>query len=163
MDRRPDGHDPGEPDDPRNQQHEGNRKEEILHLASRCNRYSTPAVYTDAMQLHTARLCLDCQEVHEGQTCPVCGSESFAYISRWIPAPERRSKPRPAPSSPEAETYRRLLSPQGSEPMASRWLKRGAFGLAAVSAAAWVLKRNAATENAPAGEPGNRPDGGTPG
>jgi predicted nucleic acid-binding Zn-ribbon protein len=100
------------------------------------------------MQLHTARLCLDCQEVHAGQTCPICGSESFAYISRWIPAPERRSKPRPAASSPEAETYRRLLSPERNQPAASRWLTRGAFGLAVVSAAAWILKRNANAANA---------------
>jgi len=114
------------------------------------------------MQLHTARLCLDCQEVHEGQTCPVCGSESFAYISRWIPAPERRSKPRPAASSPEAETYRRLLSPERNQPAASRWLRRGAFGLAAVSAAAWMLKRNAGTdgEKPSAGEPGEPSAGG---
>jgi hypothetical protein len=114
------------------------------------------------MQLHTARLCLDCQEVHEGQTCPVCGSESFAYISRWIPAPERRSKPRPAASSPEAETYRQLLSPERNQPAASRWLRRGAFGLAAVSAAAWMLKRNAGTdgEKPSAGAPGEPPTGG---
>src|SRR5262245_32500541 len=29
------------------------------------------------MQLRTARLCLDCEEVHEEQQCPVCASESF--------------------------------------------------------------------------------------
>jgi predicted nucleic acid-binding Zn-ribbon protein len=98
------------------------------------------------MQLHTARLCLDCQEVHEEQTCPVCGSESFAYISRWIPAPERRATPRPAAEPPEADTYRRLLYPERNQPPASRWLKRGAFGIAAVSAAAWMLKRNADTD-----------------
>src|SRR5215207_8795639 len=96
-------------------------------------------VYTDRMQLHTARLCLDCQEVHDGQTCPVCGSESFAYISRWIPAPERRAKPRPTVEPPAAETYRRLLSPERNRQGTSSWLKRGAFGLAAVSAAAWML------------------------
>jgi hypothetical protein len=114
------------------------------------------------MQLHTARLCLDCQEVHEGQTCPVCGSESFAYISRWIPAPERRVKPRPTAEPPEAETYRQLLNPERNQPGASRWLRRGAFGLAAVSAAAWMLKRTAG-EKTPSGEAGQPPregDGG---
>src|SRR6185503_3441982 len=115
-------------------------------------------VYTEFMQLHTARLCLDCQEVHDAQTCPICGSESFAYISRWIPAPERRSKPRPATPSPEAETYRRLLSPERNRPpAATRWLTRGAFGLAAVSAAAWVLKRNAGAEKPAPGEPEKSP------
>ena len=28
------------------------------------------------MQLHVARLCLECQEVHDQQTCPACSSES---------------------------------------------------------------------------------------
>jgi hypothetical protein len=102
------------------------------------------------MQLHTARLCLDCQDVHDGATCPICGSESFAYISRWIPAPERRSKPRPLEPSPDVETYRQLLAPERAQPSASRWLKRGAFGLAAVSAAAWVLKWSAAGEKSEA-------------
>lgn len=43
-----------------------------------------------------ARLCLDCEEVHDAQQCPVCASEVFAYVSRWVPAPERRTKTRPA-------------------------------------------------------------------
>jgi len=47
------------------------------------------------MQLRLARLCLDCEELHDGQQCPVCASETFAYLSRWVPSPERRSKPRP--------------------------------------------------------------------
>src|SRR5215208_4031216 len=92
------------------------------------------------MQLHAARLCIDCQEIHDSQTCPVCSSESFAYISRWIPAPERRAKPRPA-SEGDVDTYRRLLSDQHAPSATSRWLKRGAFGFAALSAAAWALKR----------------------
>ena len=92
------------------------------------------------MQLHTARLCLDCQEVHEGQTCPICSSESFAYISRWIPAPERRVQARAAEPPPQVELYRQLLTGDRPRPPAARWLKRGVFGLAAVSAAAWALK-----------------------
>ena len=46
------------------------------------------------MQLRLARLCLNCAEVHDGQQCPVCASETFAYLSRWVPAPERRAQPR---------------------------------------------------------------------
>ena len=73
------------------------------------------------MQLHVARLCLDCQEVHDSQTCPICSSESFAYISRWIPAPERRAAPRAAEPAPQAEMYRQLLasSGKGRRPKAS--------------------------------------------
>src|SRR5215210_7752177 len=95
------------------------------------------------MQLHAARLCIDCQEIHEDQTCPVCSSESFAYISRWIPAPERRVTPRPAPAG-DVDTYRQLLSGERSQSGARRWLKRGMFGFAAIGAAAWAWKRTSA-------------------
>ena len=47
------------------------------------------------MQLRKARLCLDCEELHDQWQCPVCASETFAFITRWMPAPERRKKPRP--------------------------------------------------------------------
>ena len=47
------------------------------------------------MQLRVARLCLDCEEIHDSQQCPVCASETFAYLSKWVPAPERRAKARP--------------------------------------------------------------------
>ena len=43
------------------------------------------------MQLRTARLCLDCEELHEENTCPVCASEMFAFLTRWVPAEERRA------------------------------------------------------------------------
>jgi hypothetical protein len=41
------------------------------------------------VQLKTARLCLNCDEVHNAQTCPVCVSETFVYLTRWVP----RSQP----------------------------------------------------------------------
>ena len=109
------------------------------------------------MQLHTARLCLDCQEIHDGKTCPICSSESFAYISRWIPAPERRVQPRAAPEpDPQAEAYRQLLASDRADraqPGAARWLKRGAFGLAAVSAAAWAFRLRSGGEHADTNHP----------
>ena len=40
-------------------------------------------------------MCLDCEEVHDAQHCPVCASETFAYLTNWVPAPERRARPRP--------------------------------------------------------------------
>jgi hypothetical protein len=97
------------------------------------------------MQLHAARLCIDCQEIHEDQMCPVCSSETFAYISRWVPAPERRVKPRPAPSN-DVEVYRQLLSGEPAQPTAMRWLRRGAFGVAALGAAAYAWKRSGNSE-----------------
>src|SRR5688500_6325677 len=53
------------------------------------------------MQLRVARLCLDCEELHDASKCPVCASETFAFLSKWVPAPERRAKARP-PSAPQA-------------------------------------------------------------
>ena len=94
------------------------------------------------MQLHVARLCLDCEEIHDQQTCPVCSSESFGYITRWIPAPERRTRPRPQPSLEAADTYRQLLNPDPPISTTRRWVKRGVLGLTAVGIAGWALRRN---------------------
>jgi predicted nucleic acid-binding Zn-ribbon protein len=111
------------------------------------------------MQLDLARLCMDCDEVHDAQRCPVCGSETFAYITRWIPAPERRHRPRPAEPSDTAATYRELLSP---EPQRSvpRWLRRGAVGLAALTAFGWAWQRGAAATKV--ADAGIAPDRETP-
>jgi len=96
------------------------------------------------MHLRVARLCLDCDEIHGEPTCPVCGSESFGYISRWIPAPERRTRPRPVVPTPAADTYRELLKPDPPGPGKSQWLRRGAIGVTAVSVVGWLLRRSAA-------------------
>jgi hypothetical protein len=87
------------------------------------------------MQLRVARLCLDCEEVHDAQTCPVCASESFAFLSRWIAVPERRSQPRPV--------LKRDPSTDGkpaSKSVAST-VVRGAAGLAALTFAGWLWQR----------------------
>jgi hypothetical protein len=91
------------------------------------------------MQLRTARLCLDCDEVHDAQQCPVCASESFSYMSRWVPAPERRPSPRPS-TSPEAEIYRRLVDPPAQpQSRGNRLLKHGMLGLTAVGVVGWLV------------------------
>lgn len=96
------------------------------------------------MQLRNARLCLDCEEVHEAPTCPACASESFAFITRWVPAPDRpeRQPARrpPEPKDPEElETYRQLLDPPRK---GGRWkmVTGGALGLALVGVASWLWK-----------------------
>jgi hypothetical protein len=48
------------------------------------------------VKLTTARLCLNCDEIHDAQTCPVCTSETFAYLTRWIP----RAQPEPRRTAP---------------------------------------------------------------
>ena len=91
------------------------------------------------MQLRFARLCLDCEEVHDAQTCPVCASDSFAYISRWVVLPERRPRPRPA-SSPDAEVYQQILEPAPRRPIGTKIVK-GVAGLTAITVAGWLWQR----------------------
>jgi hypothetical protein len=98
------------------------------------------------MQLHIARLCLDCNEVHDSQRCPVCGSEAFAYLTRWVPAPERRLRRR-ASTSPEAEVYRELVAAAPSAPKGGRLLKRGALSLTMLAAAGWAWRWNEGRKN----------------
>ena len=97
------------------------------------------------MQLRNARLCLDCEEVHDSQQCPLCASEVFVFITRWVPAPERRQKPRSAepPPAPDAlDTYREMLKPDTSNGAGWRFVKRGALGLALFGVAGWMWRRN---------------------
>jgi len=42
------------------------------------------------MQLRVARLCLDCEELFVGESCPVCASHHYAFLARWLPSDERR-------------------------------------------------------------------------
>jgi hypothetical protein len=108
------------------------------------------------MQLRTARLCLDCEEVHDEGQCPVCASETFTYLSRWVPTDERRRRPRldaPAPAPEprpataaaqidgEFEAYRRLSSGDVAQPRGRHLLRKGVMGLAAVGVVGWLWGR----------------------
>lgn len=93
------------------------------------------------MQLKIARVCLDCDEVHDAQRCPVCASEAFAYLTRWVPAPERRTRPR-ATTSPEADVYRELTQPDSSPHKRGHLLKRSALGVIVIAAAGWIWRLN---------------------
>ena len=98
-------------------------------------------VYHRRMQLNLARLCLDCEEIHDQQSCPVCSSESFAYISRWIPRPDGLTRQRPTPSRETAEVYRELINPTPHASGKRRWAKRGAVALGAVGLAGWIWRQ----------------------
>jgi hypothetical protein len=93
------------------------------------------------MQLRDARLCADCDEVHDAQQCPHCASERFSYLTRWVPLPADRIRPRPT-SSPEAEVYRQLINPEGANDSRNssgiRRLKHGVMSVAAVSVLGWL-------------------------
>ena len=94
------------------------------------------------MQLHVARLCLDCEEVHVERACPRCSSQSFALLSKWVPAPERRAQPRPPGRDEDPEIYRQLLRAGTEEARSRRWLQGGVL-LAALSAGGWLWQRSA--------------------
>src|ERR1700680_3818214 len=84
------------------------------------------------MQLRGTRLCLDCEELHREDRCPVCASDAFAYLTRWVIVEERRAKRRgDAPLTPAAPT---------PPPGLSRWLARGAAGLVLVATGRWLWK-----------------------
>ncbi|HEY7191771.1 MAG TPA: hypothetical protein VH436_34715 [Vicinamibacterales bacterium] len=115
------------------------------------------------MQLRTARLCLDCEEVHDAQQCPVCASETFAYLTRWVPVPERRQRPRPAaePAANETATaYGQIMHPPPTTPW--RAIRRGAVGLALFGVAGWLWKRTASSESTTPKTTTGSARGGTP-
>jgi hypothetical protein len=100
------------------------------------------------MRLADARLCLDCEELHDMEHCPVCGSETFAFVIRWVKSadsavPERPTRPIRRPLPPEQteqlDAYRGLLEPNQSPPRLGRLVTGGALGLAIVGLArlAW--------------------------
>jgi hypothetical protein len=104
------------------------------------------------MRLDAARLCLDCEEIHEDQVCPICSSEAFAYLTRWVqpavarevgPAtPTRGSEPPPRASQPrspgQVEAYRQIL--EGKPRRRTGFVTGSVLGLAAVSLAGWALR-----------------------
>lgn len=37
------------------------------------------------MKLDQAKMCLDCEELFEGEQCPLCGRENYVWVQTWIP------------------------------------------------------------------------------
>lgn len=115
------------------------------------------------MRLDDARLCLDCEEIHLEQECPSCGSEAFAFLTRWIqsttrgreeqarpsgravtPKPEATAKA--AASRDELDAWRRLTEDEPDAHGRGRTLlTRGLMGLAAAGLAGWVWTKRGST------------------
>ncbi len=87
------------------------------------------------MKLRNARLCLDCEELHQEQQCPTCASESFTFLTRWVPSVEKRKVGRTAVREPEAwvSADARPASNSGA-----RWVTRGIAGVALVALSRWL-------------------------
>ena len=92
------------------------------------------------MQLRVARLCLDCEDVHDSQQCPVCASETFVFLTRWVPAPERRTQPR----APGEQRARQQVVP----PSRKKLVGYGMLGVGVVGLAEWFLRGRARIEAA---------------
>jgi|SRR5687767_520267 len=99
------------------------------------------------MKLGVSRLCLDCDEVHDQERCPVCASEVFAFLTRWVPRSNGRlTHLRPAPEAPEVETYRQITGQQPKNSGRHRMLLRGAVGLGMLGMAGWLWRRASGTQ-----------------
>lgn len=87
------------------------------------------------MQLRSARLCLDCDELHDEPQCPICASEAFVFLTRWIPVEDRRVRNRAMsrPAQPPARV--------------ARLVKGGAVGLAVLATARWLLRNPTPSQN----------------
>jgi hypothetical protein len=107
------------------------------------------------MRLVNARLCLDCEEVHEEQHCPICGSESFAFMTRWVTpsdtigaeASQRQTRPpdavarrEPTERREQVDAYRQILNPNTQTPRRGRLVTGGAIGLALLGLARVVWR-----------------------
>ncbi len=104
------------------------------------------------MRLDDARLCLDCEEIHEEQECPACGSEAFAFLTRWIQStsgakPKRDRKAvaavRTAPKSEHLAAWQQITegSPDDNTSRGKKFFTRGLLGLAAMGIAGWAWSR----------------------
>jgi hypothetical protein len=104
------------------------------------------------MKLDAARLCLDCDEIHEDQICPTCSSEAFAFVTRWVKTSgehrtERRAAPViqqatiHAPRTPEQiEAYRQLIEGKPDKSPGRGLVTKSVMGLAAVSLLGWAWR-----------------------
>lgn len=89
------------------------------------------------MQLRAARLCLDCEEVHDEQHCPVCASDSFAYMSRWVPVDERRAHNRPSV---------RPMFEERKRGGGKKWVAGGALGVGVWALGRWLARQPRSTQ-----------------
>ena len=113
------------------------------------------------MRLDDARLCLDCEEIHQEQECPACGSEAFAFLTRWIQSTAPRPKKPLAPdathpqSAQAAETLAawREITDGGAEGGADnsgrgkKVVTRSLLGLAAMGIAGWAWAKTSPSKD----------------
>jgi len=115
------------------------------------------------MRLDDARLCLDCEEIHDEQECPACGSEAYGFLKRWIKTTanggERRREAAPVspvsppalrqpPSEDQLDAWRRIVEGRPAPAGKGQLVMRGLVGLAAMGLAGWAWSRTAGAKGA---------------
>ena len=105
------------------------------------------------MQLNVARLCLDCQEIHEEDRCPVCTSEAFGFMTRWVKVEAQPTRvpahEKPTQRTSKVDSYRKILNPQPQRSVAGRWLRKGGLVVAVGYLARWGWQIANAQNRAP--------------
>jgi hypothetical protein len=113
------------------------------------------------MRLMNARLCLDCEEVHDQQHCPICSSESFAFLTRWVTPsdtatdesqPRATRPPDPVGRREQVDAYRQILNQTPAPAKRGRLVAHGALGLALLGVARMIWRA------APEPRPESKPD-----
>ncbi len=87
------------------------------------------------MHLSVARLCLDCQEIHDKDRCPLCTSDAFGFITRWVkpdatPGHTPRQSPPPITSS-KVDSYRQIVGAMPRRSRTQSWMRKGGLVMAA--------------------------------
>ena len=115
------------------------------------NRHYILPRYNRPMHLSVARLCLDCQEIHDADRCPVCTSEVFGFITRWVkvdPPPRHiSSNHERTVDSSRVDGYRQILGVKPRRSRAASWLRRGGILMAAGYLARWGWQLAAQQKN----------------
>ncbi len=100
------------------------------------------------MQLQSARLCLDCDEVHDAQQCPHVRVGDLRVHHPLGAVPDRPDRPQKRPRKPGRRRARkrsvriaRCFNPNRS---GGKWrtIRRGAVGLALFGIAGWLWRKN---------------------
>jgi hypothetical protein len=96
------------------------------------------------MQIGVARLCLDCDEVHDQERCPICASEAFVFLTRWVqPALSAKRTSATPPRSGAAEpseklgAYRQLVANKSYGSRTARFVRNGTVFFAVAGLARW--------------------------
>ena len=77
-----------------------------------------------SFRLRDTRLCMGCEVLFEADACPVCGSEAFVPVSKWIKPLQPAAQEREAHSSATGSPGKSVRQPDGPVSLLSQYLHR---------------------------------------